>query len=495
MLTLPDGNLLISGTVNQNFSESDNLFLLKMDASGNLLWAKQYGTNGAGFGAKEKGLHLCLLPNDHIVMSGWVDENFAFNQDGLLMETDADGGVVRALSFDIQNADFNLQINRVIATDDQTLVFSIGAWENATPTDALELNVMASVRLDGTVLWQHNYFDEILVGFGTAGDALIARSPSGGYLMLANDSQNFESLRPVLIGTDETGRTGCEKSVALRVNTNRVFTAQNLNPVVVAVSTNQNVGANRTIFNGYEFNLPKLDIGPDTTLCAPGQLTINALVPGAETYTWNTGANAPTLNVTTSGVYSVIARSNQACFVLSDSIRVEVEQAAQVSIVADSSTFCEDGLITLTASSSSSDAVIMWSNGTKNDNIAVEAAGVYTVSAENDCGILADTIVVSLPECPGDCTFYVPNAFTPNNDGVNDTYGPFGGDCVTLSDYIFRIYDRWGSLVFESRSPDVQWDGTLAGKPSPTEVFVWQFEYKTKRQGTVRRSGDVTLLR
>jgi len=130
LLALPDGSLLVSGTVNQSFSDNDNIFLLKIDANGTLLWAKQYGYNGGGFGAKEKGLDLCTLPNGHIVVSGWVNENLAFNQDGLLLETDGAGNFVRSLSFDIQNADYNLQINRVIALDDQRVVFSVGAWEN-----------------------------------------------------------------------------------------------------------------------------------------------------------------------------------------------------------------------------------------------------------------------------------------------------------------------------------------------------------------------------
>jgi len=494
LLALPDGSLLVSGTVNKSFSDNDNLFLLKTDASGNLLWAKEYGTPGNVLGAKEKGLDLCVLPNGHIVINGWVDEDLAFNQDGLLLETDENGNPLRSLSVDIQNGDFNLQINRVIALDNNQVVFSAGAWENTIPTDALELNMMASLSLDGTINWQHNYFDEILVGFGTPGDALLARAASGGYFMLANDALNFEYLRPVFIGTDDLGQSGCEKPVSLQIKTDRLFSAKNLNPVVVNVTTNQAAAASITVFTGYNFFLPQLELGPDTTFCAPAQIVLDATTPGADTYAWNTGAISPQLTVNTTGLYAVTVSAGAECFKLEDSVYVTVSNSLALNIIADTSGFCGTGLITLNAQSDPG-TDLLWYNGLTTPTITVSDAGLYTISGQSSCGTATDTLELSLPECPGDCLFFVPNAFTPNDDGVNDRFGPFGGDCSNLRAFHFRLYNRWGALVFESREPTNRWNGEINNRPAASDVYVWQLEYRTERLGVVRKSGDVTLLR
>jgi gliding motility-associated-like protein len=493
ILSLPDGSLIISGTVNR-LSSSDDLFLLKLDAQGNLLWAKQYGSPGNILTAKERGLDCAVMPNGHIVMCGWVDTDLAFNQDGLLLETDEQGNFVRSLSFDINNADFSLQVNRVIAIDNERVVFSVGASENINPTSALELNIMAEIKMTGEINWQRNYFNEILAGFGTAGDALITRNQNGGYLMLANDAVNFESLRPVLISTDTEGRTGCEKPVSMRIIPGKNFTVRTLSPVVVSVNTSKDVVATSTAYRGYSIDLPKLDLGPDTSFCSDKSLILNALVPGAEKYTWNTGATTATIEVDSSGLFIVEASSLQQCFILSDSVVISLNKLPTVEIELDSSGFCKNGVLNLNAKASAQNE-LLWSTGEKSDAIEVKAAGTYSVEAKTVCGTIKAEINLELPECPKDCPIFVPNVFSPNNDGTNDQFGPLGGECFTFRDYRFRIYSRWGELVYESRSASEKWDGTLNGKISPMDVYIWTFEYKTNFSETVRQTGDVSLLR
>ncbi len=494
LISLPDGSLLVSGTINQAFSAGDNLFLLKLDAQGKLIWAKQYGSPGNVLGAKERGLDCCVLPNGHVLMCGWVDDDLAFNQDGFLLETDETGNVIRSLVFDINGADFNLQINRVIAFDNDRVVFSAGAWENTIPTDALELNIMAEVQLDGKINWQRNYFNEILVGFGTPGDALITQNPNGGYLMLANDAVNFESLRPVLISTDKEGKTGCEKIVTLRLSTNKKFIAGNINPVVVNVSTNKNVLASSTKFNGYTIDLPGLDLGPDTSLCINEEFFLDASTQGADSYIWSTGEKTALIKVDSARTYVVAVSSAQQCFLLTDSIRIALKKVPDVAIASESNKFCEEGTLQLNAKSEEG-ASILWSTGEQSKTIEVETAGTYSVEATNSCGVGKAEIKVELPECPKDCPIFVPNAFTPNSDGTNDQFGPLGTECLTFDTYQFRIYSRWGELVFDGRTPAEKWDGSFNGRVSPADVYIWTLEYTTKLLGSVKKSGDVGLLR
>ena len=72
------------------------------------------------------------------------------------------------------------------------------------------------------------------------------------------------------------------------------------------------------------------------------------------------------------------------------------------------------------------------------------------------------------------CKLITPNAFTPNDDGVNDFFKlSISNDCETSS-YSFKIYDRWGRLVFEAIDPTSEWDGTYDGQQLKEGVYLWQ---------------------
>ncbi len=100
-------------------------------------------------------------------------------------------------------------------------------------------------------------------------------------------------------------------------------------------------------------------------------------------------------------------------------------------------------------------------------------------------------------EVEGKFLIYVPNAFTPDGDGVNDRFGPVvqGADA---SEYRFVIYDQWGQKVFETKDPSKKWDGSVNGSQASqkTDVYVWRIV--TKKEGTgesVEKKGHVTLIR
>ena len=90
---------------------------------------------------------------------------------------------------------------------------------------------------------------------------------------------------------------------------------------------------------------------------------------------------------------------------------------------------------------------------------------------------------------------YVPNTFTPDEDGLNETFFPvISGDDPTA--YLFRIFDRWGELIFESQSKGETWNGTFKGQPCKTDTYVWTL--RTKYRDGDRKfeyRGHVNLLR
>ena len=89
----------------------------------------------------------------------------------------------------------------------------------------------------------------------------------------------------------------------------------------------------------------------------------------------------------------------------------------------------------------------------------------------------------------------IPNAFSPNNDGVNDEFCLQGlQNCI--ENFSILIYDRWGEKVFESKDPVFCWDGKLNGKAMDAAVFVFYFNAKYKnRDGVIHKSGNISLIR
>jgi len=95
-------------------------------------------------------------------------------------------------------------------------------------------------------------------------------------------------------------------------------------------------------------------------------------------------------------------------------------------------------------------------------------------------------------------TFYIPNAFTPDNDGLNDYFGPEGIG-FDMNDYQMYIYDRWGGLVFKTEDLNYRWNGRHAGtgNEEPMDVYSWIIILNTKTYDKPMRKfvGHVTLLR
>ena len=92
---------------------------------------------------------------------------------------------------------------------------------------------------------------------------------------------------------------------------------------------------------------------------------------------------------------------------------------------------------------------------------------------------------------------YFPNAFTPNDDGINDLYVPITGSCVK-SIRVFRILDRWGNILFELENVSGNqegWDGTYHGMASPSGVYIYQAWIEFGNGTTSWLTGDVTLVR
>ena len=99
------------------------------------------------------------------------------------------------------------------------------------------------------------------------------------------------------------------------------------------------------------------------------------------------------------------------------------------------------------------------------------------------------------PYCPS--YLYVPNAFTPDGDGLNDGFAPQAYNLE--GDYNFYIYNRWGELIFQSTDLNTKWDGTYMGRECQIDVYVWKVYYSVEHpDGNPRKeqkTGRVSLIR
>jgi gliding motility-associated-like protein len=91
---------------------------------------------------------------------------------------------------------------------------------------------------------------------------------------------------------------------------------------------------------------------------------------------------------------------------------------------------------------------------------------------------------------------YIPNAFSPNFDGINDEFIA-SGDLEILQDYKMQLFSRWGNPVFISTDPRVGWDGSLtnASKGAPADTYIYMISYTDNKGEKQYFSGTVLLMR
>jgi gliding motility-associated-like protein len=104
----------------------------------------------------------------------------------------------------------------------------------------------------------------------------------------------------------------------------------------------------------------------------------------------------------------------------------------------------------------------------------------------------ADT-VYHIVKVEDNCYIAVPTAFTPNNDGLNDYLSPL--NAYKATNLMFRVYNRNGQVVFETRDWTRKWDGTIGGVKQATDVYVWMLDYTDPKGKRIALKGTSVLIR
>jgi gliding motility-associated-like protein len=117
----------------------------------------------------------------------------------------------------------------------------------------------------------------------------------------------------------------------------------------------------------------------------------------------------------------------------------------------------------------------------------------YKVVVSNETGC-ADSAYMQVKVFSSGPEIYVPTAFTPNSDGRNDNFQVVGAGIRSIQS--FRIYNRWGQLVYDS--PVIHsrgWDGVYGGRPQPPDTYVWMLQATDYLGRVIVKKGTVTLIR
>lgn len=223
---------------------------------------------------------------------------------------------------------------------------------------------------------------------------------------------------------------------------------------------------------------------------------------GGYIYQWNDPQQqvTPMAGGLCEGSYSVIVTDQRGCSITAQGVIAYSDSIPAIDATADTN-FIYQGQSTTLHAIPSTGYSISWnppgtlSSSTSPDPVASPSATTtyqVTITDANQCTntdtvtIFVDEVLCLEPE------LFVPNAFSPDNDGYNDVFRIRGN---TLSSVHFEIYDRWGERMFVSDDLNKGWDGTFKGKPASPGVYVYYLKALCYNKAEFFKKGNITLLR
>ncbi|MEP6513364.1 MAG: PKD domain-containing protein, partial [Parafilimonas sp.] len=247
------------------------------------------------------------------------------------------------------------------------------------------------------------------------------------------------------------------------------------------------------------------------TVCV-GQ-TVQLSAGGAQSYQWipsvyldNSNAATPVYTAAkdTSIIYNVIGYSEKKCFSDTTSVTIKSYPVPQMQIMDDKITLSAGNSVRLQTNNSPDITEWRWEppQGLDNPTAASPLASpfqttTYNCLAVNGGGCAARTQAVISVVCGGS-NIFVPNTFSPNNDGMNDQFYARGTGLFAVK--TFRIFNRWGQLVFEKLGTSANnaadgWNGMFNNLQATADVYIYMMEIVCQNNAVIPIKGNITLIR
>ncbi|MFI5161243.1 MAG: gliding motility-associated C-terminal domain-containing protein [Sphingobacteriales bacterium] len=254
----------------------------------------------------------------------------------------------------------------------------------------------------------------------------------------------------------------------------------------VIVTSNQLNCSQSSIVHALLFNAPPtvaIEKIVKTTLCDGQTVDLKVSFTGG-TVQWSTGETSSQIGVTASGTYKATVTSQAGC--LADT-SINIQFLPNPTLNVKDTSLCTFTRQTIELTAPPGFAAYSWNNGMATGqtySVNLPQTVSLTVTDSNGCTATQQIIVAS--QCPD---VHIPNTFTPNGDGMNDLWvvGGLEND-ATVS---VRVYNRYGSLLYESKGYCPAWDGTYQGSKLPPGVYYYTISAKNNKQ---KFSGPVTII-
>ncbi|HRP32335.1 MAG TPA: gliding motility-associated C-terminal domain-containing protein [Agriterribacter sp.] len=243
-------------------------------------------------------------------------------------------------------------------------------------------------------------------------------------------------------------------------------------------------------------DLPVITTSDTVYSCKGLPVTLKASAAGSEINWQNIGkGDSVVVQPAANTIYKAIAINNAGC---TDTAIVSVLlNDFSISLKVNPNPMLIGAPATFTTSASSAYEVLAWtperyfSNQTANAQTLEinDTTSTYSVIAKSPEGCI-DT--ASIKTTVDNQDFFIPNAFTPNNDGKNDLFRIYGS-AVTGAN--IRIYNQWGVMIYETSDNTKGWDGTHKNHPQPVGLYVYVIKVRLANEDTFIKKGTIRLIR
>ncbi|MCB0769760.1 MAG: gliding motility-associated C-terminal domain-containing protein [Flavobacteriales bacterium] len=225
----------------------------------------------------------------------------------------------------------------------------------------------------------------------------------------------------------------------------------------------------------------------DSLVCGDAEVLVEARYSHpfhVPTFRWSTGETTPSIAVHGSGTFTL--EMQLPCTTIHDT--VHIRRGGIPFELGNDLLICDDAEAWLEVPAA---RTIQWSSGDTGTVIAVHEAGLYSVLLIDTLGCTSrDSVLLRTRNCA--CAMYLPNAFSPNNDGINDRFTPVM-DCDPER-FDLELFDRWGGSLFRSTDPATAWEA----EDVPVGVYAYRLNYAWNDGRIVQertQRGHVTLVR
>lgn len=233
-----------------------------------------------------------------------------------------------------------------------------------------------------------------------------------------------------------------------------------------------------------------------------GDLTVDEIIGGTSPYSYTLDGNAFTPGLSFKslqpGSHTILVKDKYGCIYFRD-FEIIYRPQTKIYVTPKDTTVCYDEHVPLTVSGGVNQLQnLNWNIPAQGSNAVFTASSsrriIVTARDVNNC-FVSDTSFVQAEACnPPEKCLSIPNAFTPNYDGINDVLVPIANGC-RISSIHFQVYDRWGNLVFESNQMIKGWNGYYKGNPAIAGVYVYMCTFVAEDGVERQQKGTLSLIR